>query len=99
MILLKSLTTGVICSKCEVPNHLNFFMIFMNDYHEFKHAHEVHVEEWKSYWSSNYAFIIKIFVISTFVFTLGVIGMTFRNDLTNGVGMLVPMGPLEIMEA
>jgi len=58
----------------------------MNDYHEFKHAHEVHVEEWQSYWSSNNAFIIKIFVISTFVFTLGVIGMTFRNDLTNGGG-------------
>lgn len=61
-------------------------MTFMNNYHEFKHAHKVHVEEWQSYWSSNYASIIEIFVISTSIFTLSVIGMTFRNDPTNGGG-------------
>jgi hypothetical protein len=61
-------------------------MTFMNNYHEFKHAHKVHVEEWQSYWSSNYASIIEIFVISTSIFTLSVIGMTFRNDSTNGGG-------------
>jgi len=37
-------------------------------------------------------------VISTSIFTLGVIGMTFRSDSIGGGGMLVPMGPLEIME-
>jgi hypothetical protein len=61
-------------------------MTFMNDYHVFKHAREVHVEEWQSCWSSNYASIIEIFVISTFVFTLGVIGMTFRIDSIGGGG-------------
>jgi hypothetical protein len=31
----------------------------MDDYHEFKHAHEIQIEEWQLYWCPNYVYIIK----------------------------------------
>jgi hypothetical protein len=34
-------------------------MLPMDDYHEFKHAHEVWIEEWWLYWSPNYVSIIR----------------------------------------
>jgi hypothetical protein len=30
----------------------------LDDYHEFKRTHDVHIEEWKLYWSPNYVSII-----------------------------------------
>lgn len=32
---------------------------FIDDYHEFKHAHEIQIEEWWLYQSPRYAIIIK----------------------------------------
>jgi hypothetical protein len=29
----------------------------INDYHEFRHAHEIQIKEWRPYWSPNYVFI------------------------------------------
>jgi hypothetical protein len=29
----------------------------MDDHHEFKHAHEIQIEEWRLYWSPNYVSI------------------------------------------
>jgi hypothetical protein len=31
----------------------------MDDYHEFRRAHEIQIEEWQLYWSPNYVFIIR----------------------------------------
>ncbi len=31
--------------------------LLMDDYHEFKHAHEIQIEEWQLYWSPNYVSI------------------------------------------
>jgi hypothetical protein len=31
----------------------------MDDYHEFKCAHEIQIEEWELYWSPNYVSITK----------------------------------------
>jgi hypothetical protein len=31
----------------------------MDDYHEFRHAHEIQIEEWILYWSPNYVSITR----------------------------------------
>ncbi len=31
----------------------------MNNYHEFKHAHEIQIEKWQLYWSPNYVSMIR----------------------------------------
>jgi hypothetical protein len=31
----------------------------MDDYHEFKCAHEIQIKEWRLYWSPNYVFITR----------------------------------------
>jgi hypothetical protein len=33
--------------------------LLMDYYHEFKHAHDIQIEEWWLYWSPNYVSIIR----------------------------------------
>ncbi len=59
----------------------------MDDYHEFKHAHEVWIEEWWLYWSPNYVSIIRgTIVVPSATPTI------FGGSLANGLvlGMLRP---------
>jgi hypothetical protein len=69
MISFKSLIINVICNKCVIPNYshpswhgkvcFNIWSSLMDDYHEFMHAHEIHIEEWQLYWSPNYVSITR----------------------------------------
>jgi hypothetical protein len=55
MISFKNLIVGVICSRCIIPNcshpscHRKLFQhlgrLFMDDYHEFRCAHDIRIEE------------------------------------------------------
>lgn len=58
----------------------------MDEYHEFIHAHEVHIEEWQIYWSPNYVSIIEIPMVPTFVSILGVIAIVYSSGLVGGGG-------------
>jgi hypothetical protein len=58
----------------------------MDDYHEFIRAHEVHIEEWRIYWSPNYLSIIEIPMVPTFVSILGVIAIIYSSGLVGGAG-------------
>ncbi len=56
----------------------------MDDYHEFKHAHEVWIEEWWLYWPPNYVSIIRgtIVVLSG---TPTIFGGSLANGLVLGM--------------
>ncbi len=56
----------------------------MDDYHEFICAHEVHIEEWRIYWSANYVSIVEILMVPTFVSILGVIAIVYSSGLIGG---------------
>jgi hypothetical protein len=54
--------------------------LFINDYHEFKCANDVHIEEWWLYWLPNYVSITKGF--------LAIRGMVINlnSNVTSGSG-------------
>jgi hypothetical protein len=58
----------------------------LDDYHEFIRAHEVHIEEWRIYWSPNYVSIIEIPMVPTFFPILGVIAIVYSSGLVGGGG-------------
>jgi hypothetical protein len=58
MMSSNSLTTGVICTKCIILNYIDTFhgmegfvstleRLPMDDYHKFRCAHEIQIEEWR----------------------------------------------------
>jgi hypothetical protein len=60
----------------------------MDDYHEFRHAHEIQIKEWRLYWSPNYVSI-----------TMGIMApngaMTTLNiSPTNGSGNVIGSGTI-----
>jgi hypothetical protein len=58
-------------------------MLPMDDYHEFKHAHEVWIEEWWLYWSPHYVSIIRgTIVVPSVIPTF--FGGSLTNDLVPG---------------
>jgi hypothetical protein len=62
----------------------------MDDYHEFKCAHEIQIEEWRLYWSPNYVSITKGIVAPSGATTIFCInsanGSRNANGRTTGSG-------------
>ncbi len=64
----------------------------MDDYHEFKHAHEIQIEEWRLYWSSNYVSITRGIVAPSGAMTILGISSTMEAK------MPMVVEPLEVVE-
>jgi len=58
----------------------------MDDYHEFKHAYEIKIKEWRLYWSPNYVFIIRGIVASSGATTI--LNINLANGNANGSGTI-----------
>ncbi len=61
----------------------------MNDYHEFKCAHDAQIENNQLYWSPNFVNIIGGSMTQTFVPILNGIVITFNSYSTSGNGVLM----------
>jgi len=61
---------------------------FMNDYHEFKRAHEIQIEEWRLYWSFNYVSITKGIVAPNGATTILDINLTSGSENVSGSGAI-----------
>ncbi len=70
IIFKKNKTINVIQNRCVIPNHSHPWWhrkvcstiwkgLSIDDYHEFRRAHEVHIEEWWLYCSSNKCLSLK----------------------------------------
>jgi hypothetical protein len=60
-------------------------MLPMDDYHEFRHAHDIQIEWWL-YWCSNYVFITKGIVTPNGAMVTLSISSTSGSRKTNGNG-------------
>jgi hypothetical protein len=60
--------------------------------HEFKHAHDIQIEEWQLYWSPNYVSITMGIVAPSGVMA------TPSISLANGSGNATSSEPLEVVE-
>jgi uncharacterized membrane protein YgcG len=61
--------------------------LLMDDSHEFRCAHDIHIDEWRVYWFPNYVFITRgIMALSGAMTTLG-INSTSGNGSANGNGV------------
>jgi hypothetical protein len=58
----------------------------MNDYHEFKSAHEIQIEEWWLYWSPNYVSITKGIVAPNGATTILDISLASGSENASGNG-------------
>jgi hypothetical protein len=58
----------------------------MDDYHEFKHAHEIQIKDWSLYWSPNYVSITKGIVAPSGAMTTLDIGSVSGSENANGNG-------------
>jgi hypothetical protein len=54
--------------------------LLINDYHEFKCANDVHIEEWRVYWSPKYVSITKGFLAN------GGVVVNLNSSVTSGSG-------------
>jgi hypothetical protein len=61
----------------------------MDDYHEFKHAHEIQIEEWWLYWSPNYVFVTMRIVVPSGVMT------TPNTSSASGSGSAISSGAIK----
>jgi len=58
----------------------------MDDYHEFKCAHEIQIEEWQLYWFPNYVSITRGIVAPSGATTIFSISSTSGNRSASGNG-------------
>jgi hypothetical protein len=67
----------------------------MDDYHEFRHPHEIQIQEWLLYWSPNYVYIIKGIVAPNGVMIIINISSVSRNENVNSNGAIGSGGTIE----
>jgi hypothetical protein len=58
----------------------------MDDYYEFKCAHEIQIEEWQLYWSPNYVSITKGIIAPSGAMSTPSPSLITRNGSVNGSG-------------
>jgi len=58
--------------------------LFMDDYHEFKCAHDIQINEWQLYWSPNYVSITRDIVALSSATTILGINLASGNKSANG---------------
>jgi hypothetical protein len=63
--------------------------MFINDYHEFRCANDVHIEEWQLYWSPNYVCITMGFL------AIGGVVVNLNNSVTSGSGSVNGSGAIK----
>jgi hypothetical protein len=59
----------------------------MDDYYEFKHAHDIQIEEWWLYWSPNYVSIVRGIVAPSGATTFN-ISLTSESGGAIGIGAI-----------
>jgi hypothetical protein len=64
----------------------------MDDYHEFRCAHDIQIDEWWLYWSPNYVSIIRGIVAPSGVTTTLGISSASGNESANGSGITKNVG-------
>ncbi len=60
----------------------------MDDYHDFKHAHEIQIKEWWQYWSPNYVSITRVIMAPSGAMA------TPSNNSTSGSGSAIGNGTI-----
>jgi len=60
----------------------------MDDYHEFRHVHDIQIEEWQLYWSSNYVSIITKIVAPSGALATFCINSASGNKSGTGTGAI-----------